>query len=290
MVSEIAIVSGKGGTGKTTIAAAFVTIAGNIVMADCDVDAPDLHILLNPNVEETQEFISSKVASIDKEICTECGLCEQSCRFDAITIPEIDPVACEGCGVCEFICPEGAISMQDKVSGHMFRSNTKYGSMSHAKLLPGEGNSGKLVTSVREQGKELAKIANQEIILIDGSPGIGCPVIATVAGLKMGIVVTEPTLSGIHDMKRVLELIKRFNVKSAVIINKFDINEENTADIERYCQENEIEILGRIPFDRVMTDSMVQGKTVPEYAPEHRITEILREMWKRTREIVKETS
>ncbi len=288
MVSEIAIVSGKGGTGKTTIAAAFVTIAGSIIMADCDVDAPDLHILLSPEIQEAQEFISSKVASIDKELCTECGLCEQSCRFGAITVPEIDPIGCEGCGVCDFVCSEGAISMQDKVSGHMFRSDTKYGAMSHAKLLPGEGNSGKLVTSVREQGKELAKMANQEIILIDGSPGIGCPVIATVAGLRMGIVVTEPTLSGIHDMKRVLELMKRFNVRSAVIINKFDINEENTKDIERYCLENGIEILGRVPFDRVMTDSMVEGKTVSEYAPEHRITEILKDMWKRTREIVKE--
>ncbi len=289
MVSEIAIVSGKGGTGKTTISAAFVAIAEDIVMADCDVDAPDLHILLNPEIQETQEFISSKAASIGKDICTECGLCQESCRFDAIRVPEIDPIACEGCGVCEFVCPEKAISMQDRVSGHQFRSDTKYGAMSHAKLLPGEGNSGKLVTSVRKQGKELADLANQEIILIDGSPGIGCPVIATVAGLKMGIVVTEPTLSGIHDMKRVLELMKRFNVRSAVIINKFDINEENTADIERYCQENDLEILGHIPFDRVMTDSMVQGKTVPEFAPEHKVTEILRDMWKRIREIIEET-
>lgn len=290
MVSEIAIVSGKGGTGKTTISAAFVAIAEDIMMADCDVDAPDLHILLNPEILGTQEFISSKVALIDKNFCTECGLCQQSCRFDAITIPEIDQIACEGCGVCEFVCPEGAVSMHDRVSGHLFRSNTKFGAMSHAKLLPGEGNSGKLVTSVREQGKELAKISNQEVILIDGSPGIGCPVIATVAGLKMGIVVTEPTLSGIHDMKRVLELMKRFNVMSAVIINKSDINEENTADIERYCQENDIEILGRIPFDRVMTDSMVQGKTVPEYDPEHRITKILRNMWKRIEDIVENST
>lgn len=290
MPNEIAVVSGKGGTGKTTISAAFVTIAENIVMADCDVDAPDLHILLNPNIQETKEFISSKVAEIDKDICTECGLCEEACRFDAIRVPYVNPIACEGCGVCEYVCPEGAASMHDRVSGHMFRSETKYGAMSHAKLLPGEGNSGKLVTSVREQGKELAERTGQDLILIDGSPGIGCPVIATVAGLKMGIVVTEPTLSGIHDMKRVLELMHRFNVKSTVIINKFDINRQNTRDIERYCQEHDIEILGHIPFDRVMTDSMVQGQTVPEFAPDHQITTILRKMWSRIKEIMKEIS
>ncbi len=287
MASEIAVVSGKGGTGKTTISAAFVAIAGEIVMADCDVDAPDLHILLHPDMKQTDEFISSKVAAIDADICTLCGLCKDACRFDAIEPPDVNPISCEGCGVCEIVCPEKAITMHDKVSGHSHKSTTRFGSMSHAKLLPGEGNSGKLVTKVREQGQELAKEAGEEIILIDGSPGIGCPVIATVAGLKMGIVVTEPTLSGIHDMKRVLDLMSRFNVKSAVIINKYDINMKNTNDIEQYCRDNGVEILGRIPFDRIMTKSMIAGKTLPEFAPDHEITQTLRAMWKQVNEMVK---
>jgi len=286
MAHEIGIVSGKGGTGKTTISAAFVAIAKDIVMADCDVDAPDLHILLDPEVLQKEEFISSKSATIDKEKCNQCGLCEASCRFDAISVPEIDSISCEGCGVCEFVCPEKAISMHDRISGHTFKSRTRFGYMSHAKLLPGEGNSGKLVTSVREQGQVFAKETNQDVILIDGSPGIGCPVIATVAGLRLGIIVTEPTLAGMHDMRRVLDLMKRFNVRSTVIINKYDINPENTGSIIRYCEENEVEILGKIPFDRVMTDSMVQGRTLPEHAPDHHITRSLRKMWVRVLDIL----
>lgn len=281
MASEIAIISGKGGTGKTTIASAFVAISGDVVMADCDVDAPDLHILLQPDMKHTDEFISSKIAKIDPDICTMCGLCEEACRFDAAHPPDIDLIACEGCGVCEYVCPEKAITMHDNVSGHIHKSETRFGPMSHAKLLPGEGNSGKLVTEVRKQGLEFAKEKGKELILIDGSPGIGCPVIATVAGLKLGVVVTEPSLSGIHDMKRVLELLKRFNVRSMVIINKFDINLENTEGIKQYCKDNDIEVLGVIPFDRIMTDSMVAGKTLPEYAPEHEVTVSLNNMWKR---------
>ncbi len=288
MASEIAVVSGKGGTGKTTISAAFVAIAGDIVMADCDVDAPDLHILLQPDVFQTDEFTSSKVAKINQDLCTNCGLCEEACRFDAIHLPEINPISCEGCGVCEFVCPERAITMHDKISGHSFKSKTRYGSMSHAKLLPGQGNSGKLVTKVREQAMEFAKDNGNEIILIDGSPGIGCPVIATVAGLKLGVVVTEPTLSGIHDMKRVLELMGRFTVKSTVVINKFDLNLENTRDIEQYCMNNNVEVLGKVPFDRIMTKSMIAGKTLPEFAPDHELTKIMTDMWTRIEEIIEE--
>lgn len=286
MASEIAIVSGKGGTGKTTIASAFVAISGDVVMADCDVDAPDLHILLKPDIKHTDEFISMKVAKIDPEVCTLCGLCEEACRFDAAHPPDIDLIACEGCGVCEYVCPEKAITMIDNVSGHIHKSETRYGPMSHAKLCPGEGNSGKLVTEVRTQGLAFAKEKGIEIILIDGSPGIGCPVIATVAGLKLGVVVTEPSLSGIHDMKRVLELLKRFSIKSMVIINKFDINLNNSRDIEQYCKDNDVELIGKIPFDTVMTESMVAGKTLLEFAPEHDITKSLMEMWKRIVESV----
>jgi len=286
MAHEIAIVSGKGGTGKTTIAAAFVAIAGNVVMADCDVDAPDLHILLQPDMKQTDEFISSKVAIIDEEVCTECGLCEDACRFDAARPPEINPIACEGCGVCEYICPEKAITMHYKVSGHIHESKTRFGPMVHAKLLPGEGNSGLLVTEVRKRSLQFAEKTGNELVLIDGSPGIGCPVIATVTGLYLGVVVTEPTLSGIHDMKRVLGLMKQLRVRPTVIINKYDLNLDNSKDIEKFCLENDVEILGRIPFNPIMTESMIVGKTLPEFSPEHELVEILRKMWKRIENIV----
>lgn len=286
MVSEIAVVSGKGGTGKTTIAAAFVAIAGDVVMADCDVDAPDLHILLQPEIHQTNEFISSKIAVINQDVCTKCGLCEDACRFDAVSPPKVNPISCEGCGVCEFVCSEKAVTMVDNVSGHYFRSRTRFGPMAHAKLLPGEGNSGKLVTQVRMIGLEFAKNNGKEVVLIDGSPGIGCPVIATVAGLKLGVVVTEPTLSGIHDMKRVLELMSCFNVRATVVINKFDLNLGNTENIEQYCERAGIEVLGRVPFDSTMTKSMVAGKTLPEFAPNHGLTELLKSMWERIKEII----
>ncbi len=256
-------------------------------MADCDVDAPDLHILLQPDMKQTDEFISSKVAIINEKVCTDCGLCEEACRFDAAHPPEINPITCEGCGVCEYICPEKAITMHDKVSGHIHESETRFGPMVHAKLLPGEGNSGKLVTLVRQRSLQFAKKSGKELVLIDGSPGIGCPVIATVSGLRMGVVVTEPTLSGIHDMKRVLGLMKQFKIRSTVIINKFDINHDNSKDIEQFCHENDVEILGKLPFDRIMTESMVAGMTLPEFTPKHELVELLHKMWKRIESIVK---
>lgn len=285
MVCEVAIISGKGGTGKTTIAAAFVAISENLVMADCDVDAPDLHILLKPDVKHSEDFISSKVASIDTETCTNCDLCRTSCRFDAANPPEINPIACEGCGVCEYICPERAISMHDKVSGKLFESKTSFGDMVHARLLPGEGNSGKLVTEVRKRSVKFAENKKNGLVLIDGSPGIGCPVIATVTGLCLGIVVTEPTFSGIHDMKRVLDLMKELRVKPLVIINKYDLNTANSQSIERFCQEQDIEILGTLPFNPIMTESMIAGMTLPEFSPQHKIVKSLERMWKRVENI-----
>lgn len=287
MVHEVAVISGKGGTGKTTVSAAFVAIAGNIVMADCDVDAPDLHILLQPNVEKTEEFISSKIAVIDEDSCTYCNICQTYCRFDAANPPDIDPISCEGCGVCEYVCPERAITMHDKVSGHIHESSTRFGLMVHAKLLPGEGNSGKLVAEVRKRSLQFAEKSGNDIVLIDGSPGIGCPVIATVSGLQLGIIVTEPTLSGIHDLKRVLDLMKQFGVKPATIINKYDLNQNNSEAIEKFCHENDIEILGKLPFDPIITESMVAGMTLPEYSPSHKLVESLEQMWKRIEDMVK---
>ncbi|MHA1577222.1 MAG: ATP-binding protein [Candidatus Thorarchaeota archaeon] len=285
MLTEIAIISGKGGTGKTTVSAAFITISGNVVVADCDVDAPNLHIILQPNVLQTDDFISSKVAIINEDACTKCGLCQEVCRFDAVEIPDIDLIKCEGCGVCAYVCPEKAIDMQEKVSGHVFKSETKFGPMSHAKLLPGEGNSGKLVTEVRRHSIEMARENGHEIIIIDGSPGIGCSVIATLAGTGFGIIVTEPTLSGIHDMKRILTLLMQFKVKPVVIINKYDLNLENTKYIEYYCQMHNIEILGKLAFDRIIPESIVACKSLPEYAPNHELTKSLVGMWKRVIEI-----
>jgi MinD superfamily P-loop ATPase len=287
VVREVAIVSGKGGTGKTTIAAAFMAIAGALVMADCDVDAPDLHILLQPDVKQTEEFISSKIAIINEDACTNCNLCQTACRFDAAHPPDINPISCEGCGVCEYICPEKAITMHDKVSGEIHESSTRFGPMIHAKLLPGEGNSGKLVTEVRKRSVQFADKTGNGLVLIDGSPGIGCPVIATVTGLYMGIVVTEPTLSGIHDMKRVLGLMKQMRIRPAIIINKYDINLDNSEDIERFCLENDVEILGTLPFNQIMTESMIAGKTLPEFAPEHELVKLLEKMWKKIENVVK---
>jgi len=286
MPNEVAVISGKGGTGKTTVCAALGFIADEIVMADCDVDAPDLHILLNPSNRSTNEFVGGKVAVVDYDLCTDCGLCEKTCRFHAITGSKIDPIACEGCGVCEVVCPENAIQMIDRQSGNLFDSDTRVGRMAHAKLLPGEGNSGKLVTEVRKLALKIATDNGISTVLIDGSPGIGCPVIATVTGIKLGIIVTEPTLSGIHDMERVQELLGKFKIKATVIINKFDLNMENTEAIERYCKAHDIEILGKIKFDHIMTDSMVAATTLPEFAPDHEISLLLRKMWTRVSEII----
>ncbi|OLS27437.1 MAG: Heterodisulfide reductase subunit A-like protein [Candidatus Thorarchaeota archaeon AB_25] len=284
MVNEVAVISGKGGTGKTTVCAALGVIADEVVMADCDVDAPDLHILLHPSIKTATEFVASKVAVIDEDLCTECGLCGEACRFGAITDSRVDPISCEGCGVCEYVCPEEAIQMVDRQSGNLYDSDTRIGRMAHAKLLPGEGNSGRLVTEVRKLGTKIATDNGISTVLIDGSPGIGCPVIATVTGIKLGIIVTEPTMSGIHDMQRVRELLRKFSVKATVIINKFDLNLENTEAIERYCAENDVEVLGRIKFDPIMTKSMVAAQTLPEFAPDHEISQLLRKIWDRVNE------
>ncbi|TFG12176.1 (4Fe-4S)-binding protein [Candidatus Thorarchaeota archaeon] len=281
MVDEIAVLSGKGGTGKTTITGAFAALAQNKILADCDVDAPDLHILLHPKVIDSNDFVDSSVAYIDPSLCVYCGVCEEKCRFDAINPPNVNKIACEGCGVCAYVCPEGAIEMRERVSGHLFKSETRFGAMSHAKLLPGEGNSGKLVTAVRKQAENMAEREKKDHILIDGSPGIGCPVIATVTGLSTGVVVTEPTPSGIHDMNRIIKLMLQFKVKPLIIINKFDLNEDKSAEIKRAADNMGVTMLGRIPFDPIMTKSMVAAQTLPEYAPENEIVEILENMWKK---------
>jgi MinD superfamily P-loop ATPase len=280
-MKQLTILSGKGGTGKTTVTASLAVLARNAVLADCDVDAPDLHMLLHPEVIKTQEFKGSKLAVIDKTKCDNCGLCKEKCRFDAITEAiEVDPIACEGCGVCAAICPADAITMIERVSGYAYISKTKYGFMAHALLNPGEANSGKLVTLVRQNARILSEKENSDLIIIDGPPGIGCPVIASVTGVDVGLVVTEPTMSGIHDLQRALQLLAHFSVKPLVAVNMHDINLDNTEKILSFCKENSIEVVGRIPFNPKVTEAMVNGKTIVEYAPESDVAKEIENIWK----------
>lgn len=279
-MKQLAVLSGKGGTGKTSITACFAVLANSAIVADCDVDAPDLHMLLHPEVIKSQDFVGSKLAIIDKEKCTKCGLCLEKCRFDAITSNlEINPIACEGCAVCQLVCPAGAIALVPRVSGKAYLSKTKYGFMSHALLSPGESNSGKLVTVVRQNAKVLAEKEKCNLIIIDGSPGIGCPVIASVTGADAALVVTEPTLSGIHDLQRVLSLLDHFNVAPFVCINMYDVNVSNTNKILSYCKENGAEVVGIIPFSPEVTQAMVNGKTIVEYALQSGVAQEIKKMW-----------
>ena len=281
-MKQITVLSGKGGTGKTTLTASFAALARNIVVADCDVDAPDLHLLLHPQTMNTQEFRGPKLAVIDKTKCIECGLCRDACRFDAINDTlEIDPFLCEGCGVCAVVCTEEAISLKERISGYAFISKTKYGTMSHARLNPGEANSGKLVTLVRHNARQIAEKENRHLILIDGPPGIGCPVIASVSGVDAGLAVAEPTMSGIHDLERALQLLNYFHVTPFVCINMYDINMNNTERIVKFCEKNKVEVAGKIPFDTIVTEAMVAGETVVEYSPDSRVSQEIKTAWKR---------
>ena len=281
-MKQIAVLSGKGGTGKTTITAAFTVLAEKAVVADCDVNAPDLHMLLHPEILEAKEFRGSKIAVIDQTKCIKCGVCRERCRFDAITKDfTVDPFSCEGCGVCTIVCPVGVVSLTERISGYAFISKIKYGFMVHALLNPGEANSGKLVTMVRQDAKLLAEKERLDLIIIDGPPGIGCPVIASIAGIDAALVVTEPTMSGIHDLERVLQLLKHFNVRPFVCVNMYDVNKDNAYRIYRFCEENGVEVVGNIPFDPVVTEAMVNGRAVVEYSPECDVAKEIAAIWNR---------
>jgi len=287
-MKQLTILSGKGGTGKTSITASFAVLARNAVVADCDVDAPDLHMLLHPEVIETSEFKCSKVAIINEKQCIRCGLCKEKCAFEAITEDlKVDAIVCEGCGVCKHVCPANAIIMIERISGNAYISKTEYGFMSHALLNPGESNSGKLVTLVRQNAKTIAEKEHRDLIIIDGSPGIGCAVIASITGVDAGLVVTEPTLSGIHDLKRVLKLLEHFNVTPLVCINMYDINAENTNKILRFCKEQGIEVVGIVPFNPEVTKAMVNGKTIIEHSPKSSLAEEITSMWRKIHVVLK---
>ena len=278
MMKEIVVLSGKGGTGKTSIVACFASLAKSKVLADCDVDAADLHLLLKPRIKEDKEFWSGRVASIDEGKCTECGLCQELCRFGAIKDFRVDPISCEGCGFCYHICPVDAIAMKDSMSGHSFISETKYGYLCHARLGIAQENSGKLVALVRQNAKLIAERRNLDYIITDGPPGIGCPVISSLSGANLALLVTEPTLSGIHDLERVIGVCRHFGVPVLVCVNKYDLNEDNTDRIERYCSEEGIEVAARISFDNVMTQAIVEGLPVVEYT-NGKVTQQIKELW-----------
>ena len=265
-MKEVVVLSGKGGTGKTSIVASFAVLAQSKVLVDCDVDAADLHLILTPQTEEEMEFWSGQTACIDDEKCTQCGLCQELCRFGAIQDLKVDPISCEGCGFCCQICPVDAVTMQENMAGYWFISLTKYGTLVHARLGIAEENSGKLVAMVRQKAKQIAEEQNLDYIITDGPPGIGCPVISSLSGADLAFLVTEPTLSGMHDLERVIGVCRHFGVPVVVCINKYDLNEENSQQIENYCLSQEIEIISKIPFDNVVTEAIVRGLPVVEYS------------------------
>jgi len=277
-MKEIVVLSGKGGTGKTSILGSFATLSKSKVLADCDVDAADLHLLLNPVVKESREFRSGQKAEIDEQSCTRCGLCVELCRFEAIINFKVDPIACEGCGFCSHVCPVSAINMNQEFAGNYFISETKYGPFVHARLGIAQENSGKLVAEVRKKAREIAEQEGLDYILSDGPPGIGCPVISSISGVNLALLVTEPTLSGIHDLERVVGVLKHFGVKAAVCINKYDLNKENTMKIEQYCLKEGIKIVSKIPYDDVFTDAMVHRMPVVEYT-NGKVSVDLETMW-----------
>ncbi len=283
-MKQFTVISGKGGTGKTSVVAAFASLAQNAVFADCDVDAADLHLILKPEIKKTVKFHGLKIPEIDKKKCIQCGKCHKYCKFGAID-EDINLIkdSCEGCGVCKHVCPVGAIKMIDRDSGFAYISETRFGSMSHAVLNTAEEASGKLVTLVRENAKTLA--ADKDLVIIDGPPGIGCPVIASITGVDLVLIVTEPTLSAIHDLKRILGVVNHFGIPAVVCINKYDINLENTKEIENYCRRNNLEIVGKLPYDTIVTEAMIQEKTVIEYS-DGDFSDKIKKMWNRIERIL----
>lgn len=265
-MKHLVVISGKGGTGKTTLTASFCALAGKSVIVDCDVDAADMHLLLHPQVKQREDFSGGKYAVIDSSKCVGCGKCRAVCRFDAIS-PDFRevPFSCEGCGLCARVCPAGVIQMANRMSGKWFVSDTKYGTLVHAELGIGEENSGKLVSKIKEAAFDIATNSRAEWVIADGPPGTGCPVMASLAGANMAIVVTEPTLSAMHDMKRAIETASHFKIPSAIIVNKWDLNENNTAEIERFCVESKAVALGRISFNQAASEAVAAGVPLVEY-------------------------
>jgi MinD superfamily P-loop ATPase len=270
-MAEILIISGKGGTGKTSLSAAFAHMAQAAIVCDLDVDTPNLHLLLKPRIQQQTEFIAGHQAIIDNAICDGCGQCEQLCAFNAIDGQDgqfsVDTIRCEGCRVCVTFCPRQAIAFEAKRCGHWYLSQTRFGPMVHARLLPGEENSGRLVTLLRQQARRLAQLKGIELILSDGAPGIGCPVISALSGTDLAVVVTEPTPSGMHDLQRVLDLCRHFKVPAAVIINKADLLLQKTRQIIAWLKAHDHPLIATIPYDLALTRAMIAGKVITEESP-----------------------
>ena len=285
-MKELVVISGKGGTGKTTLVASFAALAERAVLADCDVDAADLHLLLVPTIEEEMEFRGGYEAHINDDLCTLCGYCWEVCRFGAVDDRmRIQPFLCEGCGVCSDHCPAEAISMERKISGRWFVSETRFGPMVHAELGIAQESSGKLVAQVRRRAKEIAEARDRELVIVDGSPGIGCPVISSITGAHLVLVVIEPTQSGLHDLERVLELTNHFNIPAAVCVNKYDLNVEVTDSIERLCANQDVHWAGTIPYDLSVTSAMIEQKSLIEFSGGPASTSV-RRVWALVNEMI----
>jgi MinD superfamily P-loop ATPase len=282
-MKQIVVISGKGGTGKTVMSACFASLARNAVLADVDVDAANLHLLLRPEIQERHIFRSGRKARVDREKCTGCGLCLPLCRFTALFEDKegkavVEALSCEGCGLCYHVCPEKAVEMETQVSGEWYISKTKYGPFVHARLGIAEENSGKLVTEVRKKARQIAEDERRDLVIMDGAPGIGCPVIASLSGTDLTLVVTEPTPSGRHDMERIAGVARHFKVRTACCINKFDLNPENSDGIERWCREQSIPVVGKVAFDEAIPESVVRGLPYVEYSTHSSACDI-RRMW-----------
>ncbi len=289
-MKQLVVLSGKGGTGKTSVTAAFAHLAFEspvlvrAVLTDADVDAANLELVLRPQRQEEHEFVGGSLAVIDQELCNGCSICEDVCRFDAILENAgqyaVDPIACDGCASCVYQCPEDAICMEPQVVGEWYRSNSRYGPLLHAELKPAQENSGKLVTMVKQQARLWGRDGEFQAVLVDGPPGIGCPVISAASGADLVLIVAEPTASGIHDMERVLKTTEHFQLKSLVCINKADIYAEGSVQIEKACQARGIELVGLIPFDEAVTQAMVRGEPVTAYSPESAASVAIQAIWK----------
>ncbi len=277
---ELVILSGKGGTGKTSLTAAFASFADNMMLCDADVDAADLHLLMAPDIKQKTDFKGGNEAIINPDKCTQCGLCIELCKFSAIDQTfEIDTIECEGCGVCYDLCPEQAIDFPVKTCGEWYISETRFGPMVHARLGIAEENSGRLVALVRQEAKKIVQNKNIDLILTDGPPGIGCPVIASIGQANAILIITEPTVSGIHDLKRVGELAAHFRIPAMICVNKYDLNLDQAKVIEDFAKEKGIAFTGKIPFDKNFTESMIQGKNIIETDKESQASLAVKEIW-----------